>query len=368
MLLEFIKALFLIFVAELGDKSQILAMVFATKYKVRYVLFGVFVGALLNHSLAVILGTYLSDVIPLGLIQLLAGLLFVFFGIWSLKLEDDEEGEDVGEIKYGPILTVAFAFFIGELGDKTQLATITLSTETSYPLVLLCGTVSGMVLTGAIGIWIGRKLGDKIPELILKIVSAIVFIFFGSLKLYDILPGEYTTMPILIVYFSILGSLSYVLIKKNIEADRDTRYKKAAKRLFEYTHQIKDVIDDICIGCDMCLKSNCVIGYTKEIINIALESDQKGGHEYNKNKTLQFKDFDKKKAINGLALTLDCIQELDDFYSKDFVIQEVRQALELILLQKSIKFDGTFEDYIQKIKEYDKEIARELKDRSLSLD
>ena len=88
---EMIKAFFLVLAAEMGDKSQIIAMTFATQYKKRDVLLGVTIAAILNHGLAIVLGRYLSQVIPMNFIQILAGLVFVVFGLMALK---DEELED----------------------------------------------------------------------------------------------------------------------------------------------------------------------------------------------------------------------------------------------------------------------------------
>jgi putative Ca2+/H+ antiporter (TMEM165/GDT1 family) len=149
MLQEYLKALFLIIMAEMGDKTQILAMAFATRFKVKSVLLGIFAGSFLNHGLAVILGAYLSKFIPVNTIQIIAGFSFIGFALWTLRAEEDDEEENTRE-NFGPMVTVAIAFFVGELGDKTQLTAITLSSDANYPLFILLGTVSGMVISGAL--------------------------------------------------------------------------------------------------------------------------------------------------------------------------------------------------------------------------
>jgi len=176
MVQEMIKAFLLIFVAEMGDKTQILAMAFATRFPVRKVLMGIGLGVFLNHGLAVVLGSYLSQVVPINTIQMIAGAAFVGFALWTLKPEEEEEEKET-RMKFGPAATVALAFFMGELGDKTQLTAITLAADASYPFMVLLGTVSGMVATGALGIIIGRKLGDKIPEVGIKLLAASIFMF-----------------------------------------------------------------------------------------------------------------------------------------------------------------------------------------------
>src|SRR5690606_14975105 len=101
MIQEMIKALFLIFVAEMGDKTQILAMAFATRFPVRKVLAGIGLGVLLNHGLAVLLGSYLSQVVPIKTIQMIAGAAFVGFALWTLKPEDEEEEMET-RMQFGP--------------------------------------------------------------------------------------------------------------------------------------------------------------------------------------------------------------------------------------------------------------------------
>ena len=114
MLQELLKSFLLIFMAEMGDKTQILALAFATQFKVQKVLVGVFIGVLLNHSLAILLGVYLSQLISLNIIQIVAGFSFIIFSFWTLKIEENEEEESATK-KFGPILTVALAFFL-EIG------------------------------------------------------------------------------------------------------------------------------------------------------------------------------------------------------------------------------------------------------------
>lgn len=155
---EFLKAFALIFVAEMGDKTQIMAMAFATQYAIKSILSGVFLGSFLNHGIAILLGSLFLTKLPMGLIQLLAGAVFIAFGLQSLNIEGDSD-EEKSKAKHGAVLTVAMAFFIGELGDKTQLTAMTLGTESMYPFLTLMGTSLGMVSVSLFGIFIGAKLG-----------------------------------------------------------------------------------------------------------------------------------------------------------------------------------------------------------------
>ncbi|WP_077368943.1 TMEM165/GDT1 family protein [Anaerosalibacter sp. Marseille-P3206] len=215
MLNELLRSFLLIFAAEMGDKTQILAMTFATQFSAIEVLIGVALGVFLNHGIAIVLGRYISKIIPLNLIQIIAGLLFVAFGVLALVDEEDKE-ESKKKKNFGPIFTVALAFFIGELGDKTQLTAMTLSTEGEFPFFILLGTTLGMVAVSGIGIFVGCKICKKIPEIAVKIASATVFITFGTIKLFQTLPARYLTTINIVLYFVILSIVILIFLIKLI--------------------------------------------------------------------------------------------------------------------------------------------------------
>lgn len=148
----------------MGDKSQLLAMTFATKYKLKIVIPGVFLGILLNHGIAVLVGNYISRFIPINYLSFLAAFVFILFGWMSLRIEEEESGEDQSLKNRGPILTIAITFFLGEFGDKTQITAMTLASEAANPFIILFGTVSAMMMTSILGIFVGMKIGKKVPE------------------------------------------------------------------------------------------------------------------------------------------------------------------------------------------------------------
>ncbi len=182
----FIASLLFVLLAEMGDKTQLLAMAFAARYKTDRVLLGIFLATILNHALAVIAGHFLSVVIPMRIISFIAALSFIGFGIWTLK-GDKLKGEDKRESRLGPVLTVAIAFFLAEMGDKTQLATVSLAIKYQSMLNVLMGTTVGMVIADSIGIIAGIMLYKHIPEKTIKWISAGVFILFGLAGVYKIL-------------------------------------------------------------------------------------------------------------------------------------------------------------------------------------
>ncbi|MFA5041338.1 MAG: TMEM165/GDT1 family protein [Bdellovibrionales bacterium] len=180
----FIASFLFVVLAEMGDKTQLLAMAFATRYNPYKVLIAVFLATIVNHGLAVVLGRFLSTLLPLNIISLVAAVSFIIFGFWLLHA-DKLEGEDKKESRFGPIATVAIAFFLAEMGDKTQLATISLAVQYQNLLNVLMGTTIGMVVADAIGIIVGVVLRQRIPEKTIKWVSAVIFILFGLHGVYN---------------------------------------------------------------------------------------------------------------------------------------------------------------------------------------
>ena len=200
----YLTSLAFVVLAEMGDKTQLLAMAFASRYRWQTVMFAVFVATLCNHLLAVLAGNILTNIIPLQYIQIAGAASFILFGLWTLR-GDELHGEDE-KPKYSPFWTVAIAFFIAEMGDKTQLATVALATRFDSVIQIWLGTTCGMVIADAVGIIVGIVLGKKIPERAVKWFAALVFILFGILGLYEALPRQIWTPP------TVIGSLLLLLL------------------------------------------------------------------------------------------------------------------------------------------------------------
>ena len=351
MLIEYLTAVGLIFVAEMGDKTQILAMTFATKYKVKLVLLGIFIGSFLNHGLAVLLGSALSTIIPIDLLQVIAGISFIGFALWTLKLDED----DSGEVKqsYGPIITVSLAFFIGELGDKTQLTAIVLSTDANYPFLILLGTVTGMVITGGLGILVGAKIGSKIPEFTIKMFSATVFMLFGIIKLAQYLPTAYTTPLLITIYVLVIGTATILLLRPTLAARKlgTSAYQLSAQKLYNFYNKLSLQIDDICLGeevCGGCSKSSCIVGATKHLL-------KNNDEDISIDLVTLGKDFDRNKIAMSLE---EILGYLKDNPSTDTIIS-TKNNLEMILFGKSIQYNNR-KDYLSQIEELDIEIFKYL--------
>ena len=178
----FLLSFGVILLAELGDKSQLMALAFATRYQAWLVLVAVTLATLLVHAGSVVLGVAFALTLPTAAIQVAAGLAFLGFAVWTLR--GDELGEDdqrrAARSGGWAMLTIGTAFFLAELGDKTMLATVTLAT-TEEPWGTWLGSTAGMVAADAIAIAIGAMLGTRLPERAVKVFAAAAFVVFGVL-------------------------------------------------------------------------------------------------------------------------------------------------------------------------------------------
>lgn len=172
----------LIALNEMGDKSQLLALAFAARIKLHKVLSGIFLAVVMLNGLAVAVGTVLANVPGWqGWVKFVSAALFLIFGLWSLKGESgDGDGPQNRKRSCGDTALVFASFFFSEMGDKTQLVTISLAAQyPSAPLLILAGTTLGMMLADGIGIFAGVIAHHKLPERTLRIISASLFISFG---------------------------------------------------------------------------------------------------------------------------------------------------------------------------------------------
>ena len=171
-----------IFVAELGDKSQLMAMTFATRYRARDVLLGITVATAIVHLASVAIGYTIGSAFGdyQGWISIAAGLAFLGFAAWTLRGDEltEEEASKARTATGAALLAVGTAFFLAELGDKTMLATITLATREDW-FGTWVGSTLGMVVADALAIGVGALLGRKLPERAITVGATIAFVLFG---------------------------------------------------------------------------------------------------------------------------------------------------------------------------------------------
>jgi putative Ca2+/H+ antiporter (TMEM165/GDT1 family) len=175
-------SLALVFIAELGDKTQLVALSLACRYNAKVVLAGVLAATLVVHMISVALGSGMGKLLPEHWIQLIAGLAFVGFGLWTLRGDSLDEDDTTVKDARSPFWIVAVTFFIAELGDKTMLSTVSLAANNPVIPVWL-GSSIGMVLSDGLAIIVGQALGKNLPERAIKIGAACIFFGFGIYKM-----------------------------------------------------------------------------------------------------------------------------------------------------------------------------------------
>jgi putative Ca2+/H+ antiporter (TMEM165/GDT1 family) len=178
----FLLSLGVIFVAELGDKSQLMALAFASRYRPMPVVLGITIATLIVHAGSVLLGSAVALALPTDLIAIVAGIAFLFFAVWTLRGDELGEGDEARARRSASsvVVAVGVAFFLAELGDKTMLATITLAT-TEEAIGTWLGSTAGMVVADAIAIGLGAWLGARLPDRPIRIGAALAFAVFGLL-------------------------------------------------------------------------------------------------------------------------------------------------------------------------------------------
>jgi len=215
-LAAFSAAFLLVVLAEMGDKTQFVAMTFAAKYNPYKVLFAIFLGTVANFAIVIVLGQLLTEIVPLDAISLAASVAFIAFGVWTLREEKAEEG-NVKLSRFGVVATIGVAFFVAELGDKTQLATLSLAVQYHSPVSVLIGATLAMIVADGIGIIIGVVFCRRIPQRKLKWLSAVIFVLFGLVGVYEVLWAKvgigYTASVLgLLIVFSV--SAIYIITKR----------------------------------------------------------------------------------------------------------------------------------------------------------
>ena len=188
---SFLVSTSLVALAEVGDKTQLLSLVLAAKYRKPVpIILGVFAATLLSHAGAGAIGALLSSFLSPAILNWAVVASFLLMAGWILvpdKLDEDEAGIDKSH--YGVFMTVALAFFIAEMGDKTQIATIALAARFHDFYWVVAGTTLGMMIANVPVIFLGHRFADKLPAKAVHIVAALIFVILGGLALRTALMG-----------------------------------------------------------------------------------------------------------------------------------------------------------------------------------
>jgi Ca2+/H+ antiporter, TMEM165/GDT1 family len=178
-----LAALGLVFIAELGDKTQLVALGFGARHRLAPVLLGVAIAYMITNLLSVVIGGLLGAALPTRAIGLAGGVMFLGFALWNLRPEPEEADEEaMGTGQGSVVVSVALAMIVAELGDKTMLATATLAAQGS-PVLVWIGATLGIIASGTLGVLLGRFFGAKLPERATRIGSSVLFAVFGVVLL-----------------------------------------------------------------------------------------------------------------------------------------------------------------------------------------
>jgi len=169
--------------AEMGDKTQLLSLMLAARYpkQALAIIGGIFIATIANHACAAFLGHWLTSFMSPDLLKWILGLSFVGIGLWLLVPDhiDDAEDSKVADRAFQVFLLTLALFFVAEMGDKTQIATIALGAKYSDVLSVTAGTTLGMMLANVPAVWIGQKFTKRMPIKWVHAVAAITFISIG---------------------------------------------------------------------------------------------------------------------------------------------------------------------------------------------
>lgn len=165
--------------AEIGDKTQLLAFILAARFKKPVpIIAGILCATIVNHGLAGALGAWITTAVGPGVLRWFLGLSFIGMAIWTLIPDKIEEAETQVAKRFGVFGATLLTFFLAEMGDKTQIATVALAAHYANPLLVVIGTTLGMLLADVPAVFIGDKLAGKIP---MKLVHSIAAAIFGAL-------------------------------------------------------------------------------------------------------------------------------------------------------------------------------------------
>jgi Ca2+/H+ antiporter, TMEM165/GDT1 family len=189
---SFLVSAAVVAIAEIGDKTQLLALVLAAKFRKPIpIILGILVATLANHAAAAAIGTWLTRVVGPDVMRWLLGISFIAMGIWTLipdkpDLDDEKPSSKDG---WGVFSTTAAAFFLLEMGDKTQIATVALAAKYSNLALVTAGTTFGMMLANVPAVLLGDVAAKRLPLALVRAVAALIFVALGVVALFGVVPG-----------------------------------------------------------------------------------------------------------------------------------------------------------------------------------
>jgi len=173
--------------AEIGDKTQLLAFILAARFKKPLpIILGILVATLLNHGLAGALGAWVNSVLSPEIMRWVLAASFIGMAIWTLIPDEIEEEETQVAKHLGVFGATLVTFFLAEMGDKTQIATVALAAHYATPVLVIAGTTLGMLVADVPAVFVGNKFAAKIPMKLVHSIAAAIFAVMGLLTLFQV--------------------------------------------------------------------------------------------------------------------------------------------------------------------------------------
>jgi Ca2+/H+ antiporter, TMEM165/GDT1 family len=173
--------------AEIGDKTQLLAFILAARFKKPVpIIFGILLATIVNHGLAGALGAWITSSISPEVLRWILGLSFIGMAVWTLIPDEIEDDETTIAKRFGVFGATLITFFLAEMGDKTQIATVAMAAHYATPILVVAGTTLGMLIADVPAVFVGDKLAKKIPMKLVHSIAAGIFALLGVATLLGV--------------------------------------------------------------------------------------------------------------------------------------------------------------------------------------
>jgi Ca2+/H+ antiporter, TMEM165/GDT1 family len=180
----YVVSALLVALAEMGDRTQLLAIMLASRYRKPVpILLGILVATLANHGLAALAGFYLSSILQAAWFKYAVSISFIAMALWALVPDKEEDENKPRRWRMGVFLTTAVSFFLVEIGDKTQVATVALAARYHDVLIVAAGTTTGMMLANIPAVFLGHAVTRVLPINALRIAAAVLYLILGVVGL-----------------------------------------------------------------------------------------------------------------------------------------------------------------------------------------
>jgi putative Ca2+/H+ antiporter (TMEM165/GDT1 family) len=187
LLTPFLASTGVVALAEMGDKTQLLAFILAARFKKPVpIILGILIATLFNHGIAGALGAWITSVVSPDVMRWILGLSFIGMAIWTLIPDEIEEDETAIAQRFGVFGATLITFFLAEMGDKTQIATVALAAHYQAAVIIFAGTTLGMMIADVPAVFIGNRFAEKIPLKLVHSIAAAMFAIMGILTLLKV--------------------------------------------------------------------------------------------------------------------------------------------------------------------------------------